>query len=98
MILYFRKAYWAKFPVSAQPASAHAWSASGPARGRWLDQPSGRVPVSRSPIRPVKRQSNLISLEPDLNPLSYLLSHSFKPILFTFLFPPNPHEIEFDSN
>jgi hypothetical protein len=40
--------------------------------------------VSCSPIRFIKRESDPISLEPVLNPLSYLLSHLFKPILFPF--------------
>jgi hypothetical protein len=47
-------------------------------------QPHGHAPISRSPIQPVKRLSDPISLEPNPNPLPYLLSHSFKPILFLF--------------
>jgi hypothetical protein len=58
----------------------------------------GCTPVSRSLIRPVKLESDPISLELDPNPLSYPLGRSFKPILFPFRFLPNFHEIEFDSN
>jgi hypothetical protein len=57
-----------------------------------------RAPISCSPIRPVKREFDPIRLEPDLNPLSYTLSRSFKLILFPFQFLPNLREIEFDSN
>jgi hypothetical protein len=37
-------------------------------------QPSGHAPVSHSPIRPIKRESDPRSLEPDLNPSSYPLT------------------------
>jgi hypothetical protein len=52
-----------------------------------LAQPaSSRAQSMNSPVcgRPVKRESDPISLEPDLNPLSYPLSRSFKLILFPF--------------
>jgi hypothetical protein len=37
-------------------------------------QPSGHAQISRSTIRPVKCESDLISLEPDLNLSSYPLT------------------------
>jgi hypothetical protein len=78
-------------PLAAQPTSSCAWL-------DWPSQPSGCAPVSRSPIRPVKRESDPITLQLDPNPLSYPLSCSFKLILFPFQFFPNLHKIEFDSN
>jgi hypothetical protein len=79
-----------------RPPPTH--SPIGPAsQRRWPIQPSGRAPVLCSPIRPIKRGSDPISLQPDPNLLSYPLSCSFKPILFPFRFILNLREIEFDS-
>jgi hypothetical protein len=64
MIFYFPKAHWAESRSRpSRPPLAH-----GPRMTQHTverpGQPSGRAPVLRSPIQPVKRESDPISLEP----------------------------------